>query len=342
MRWAIVGAYNLDSLEYHLHDTLTHMGHEARCFDQYLMGASGKTLRYWLGRVSPSFDESSTIKLADQILDFQPDRVIVVYRHIHPILVARIKEKRPDIITIHINPDHIATLEQQQIIAAPFDFYFTKEPFMQRFLRDKAGLNAYYLPESFNTRLHFPPTVDRAKLEKELNIDVLVFGNLYPYRVRMIEQLIRHNIRVTIFGAAGRYFSKSLRPFFHNRMITGADKAKHVLGARIVFNSFHFAEIEAANCKYFEIGGIGGFQICDYTAGLHEYSPLDPALYSFRSIAGAIELIRLYLHDQYRRYELADIQREHFLAHHTYEHRMESMLNIIEKSSAQNPLPSQT
>jgi spore maturation protein CgeB len=340
MRWAIVGSYNLDSLEYHLYDTLTHMGHEATCFDQYLIGKSGKSLRYWVGRVSPRYDESSTLTLADQILAYEPDIVMVVYRHLHPVLIERIKEKRPNIITIHINPDHIATLEQQQIIAAPFDFYFTKEPFMQRFMKEKAGLNAYYLPESFNTRLHNPPEVDRSALERELDIDVLVFGNLYPYRTRMIEELVRHNIRTTIFGAAGRYFSTSLRPFFQNRMITGADKARHVLGARIVFNSFHFAEIEAANCKYFEIGGIGGFQICDYTVGLHEYSPLDPSMYSFKSISGAIELIHTYLHDQDRRYRMADIQREHFLAHHTYEHRIAAILKIIEGPVNTTPLSS--
>ena len=53
-------------------------------------------------------------------------------------------------------------------------------------------------------------------------------------------------------------------------------KSNLLFGSKIVFNNLHYAEIESVNCKFFEILGIGGFQICDYRPIINEYSKVDP------------------------------------------------------------------
>jgi spore maturation protein CgeB len=81
--------------------------------------------------------------------------------------------------------------------------------------------------------------------------------------------------------------------------------------------------------KFFEINGIGGFQLCDYKKALEEYSPIDPEKYSFKTIDEAIEKMKYYLEKPNERYEIAKIQCEYFHTHHTYEIRLTELLNLI-------------
>jgi spore maturation protein CgeB len=162
-----------------------------------------------------------------------------------------------------------------------------------------------------------------------MNINVvLIFGNMYAYRVRIIEQLLKLGIKTRIFGWPGPFMPKDIRSLV-NPPIYGAEKARKLYGARIVLNCFHYAEIESVNCKYFEIGGIGAFQLCDYKQCLDEYSPVDSRKYSFQTMDKCMELIKYYLDRPDERNVIADTHKEHFVLHHTYEHRINKILDII-------------
>jgi len=328
MRWAIIGAKGPDTLEYHLEDSLKHLGHEVKLFD-ILFPVYGFAAHYWMRRVSKKYDLAKAKKLAADILAFKPDVVLGTYRVIHPVTIDIIKQANPSIVTMHMNPDTLVNLEQQQIIASSYDYLFTKDPYIQRFLKEKAKLNAYYLPEAFNPRYHYTDPIERSRAEEETNIDVLVFGNLYPYRVRLVEQLLKYKFKIQLYGVEGPFFPQRLRSVFLNRVILGKEKAATIWGSKIVFNNFHYAEIEGVNCKYFEINGMGGFQICDFKPTLKEYSPIEPNRYSFNQIEEAIDMMDRYLHNREERFEMARQQRDHFLAHHTYEHRMNSIIQLM-------------
>jgi len=329
MRWAIIGSSGFDSLEFHLEDALLHLGHEVKMFDLFAAFGKGKEAHYWLRRFSDRYDRKKAESLANQILEYKPDIVMGVYRYIHPLTIEIIKKKSPSTIAIHYNPDQLVTLEQQQIIASPYDFYFTKDPFMQRFMKDMAGLNAYYLPECFNPRVHIPPDGDRNEIEAREDVDILFFGSMYPYRARIIEQIMKTGYKVQLYGARARFTPVSLNTVFKNREIKGKEKGRIMVGSKIVLNCFHYAEVEGVNCKYFEINGIGGFQLCDFKPILKEYSPVDATRYAYRTIKEAIDLIEYYLPRKEERHELARIQRNHFLVQHTFDHRMKSIIEIL-------------
>jgi spore maturation protein CgeB len=333
MRFAILGSTDFDSIEFHLQDSLRFLGHEVKTFDLSFAFGKGKAIYYWLKRFSEKYDIRKGKQLAHDVLEYKPDVVIGVYRIIHPVTINLIKEKAPSIPLIHINPDALVTLEQQQIMASGYDHYFTKDPYMVWFMKDMAGLNAHYLPEAFNPRFHTPLVDDRVKLESEVDMDVLVFGNMYPYRTRIIEQVRNAGINVSVYGMRNLYFPEKLNDIFRDHKIVGREKAQKIVGARINLNCFHYSEIESVNVKYFEINGIGGFQLCDYKPVLKEYSPIDPARYSFTSTRQAIDLLRYYLAKPLERHEIAEMQRKHFLEHHTYENRMSYILDIIAKSN---------
>ena len=325
MKVAIIGAKNFDSIEYHIHDELNLQGHNVAIFDYKKILPSKIDLGVSL--LSEKFVKKKNAILLDKVLAFKPDLVIGVYRHIHPMVVKQIKDKGVKII--HINPDALTTFQNQQLFVEPYDAYFTKDPYMVNFMKNKLNLNAFLYQEAFNPRVHKQPKTDLHQLEKDVNIDVLCFGNLYPYRNRMLRVLKEQDINITTYGSKAKYFDDYLNSNYQNRGIFGEEKAKILNGAKIVFNNFHYAEIESVNNKFFEINGAGAFQICDYKSILHDLLPIDPKKVSFNTIDEAAKLIKFYTNETEARFEIRETIQEHFLKHYTYKQMLEGIFNKI-------------
>ena len=197
-------------------------------------------------------------------------------------------------------------------------------------MKNKMSLNAFYLPEAFNPRIHKMPTRARIEMENEIGIDVITFGTMYPYRAKMVSQLVDKGIKMTLFGTPDKNFpKKEITNNFRNEYITGARKSEIIFGSKIVFNNFHYAEINSVNAKFFEIAGIGGFQICDYKASVSEYSIIPPEKFTYKNINEAVDLINYYLSHGQERHQLALEQHSHFMQHHTYEHRISQILECL-------------
>jgi spore maturation protein CgeB len=329
MKIVIIGSSAFDSLESHLCDSFKVLGHTATLIDLNAVTVFSPTVRYWLSRFVMTYDAGLSKQLAKETARQNPDLVVVVYRHLHPAIVTELKAKLPGRLVIQINPDTIATLERQQIIASEFDYYFSKEPYLVEVLRDKAQLNAHYLPEGFNPRVNVRPIISKAQAEAETDIDVLIYGNLYPYRARMAQALLKANIRVAIYGRPAAYTPPIVRQAFRNRYLAGEEKNQLLYGAKIVFNNFFFAEITSANQKYFEINGTGGFQLCDYKPLLNGYSGVPCEQVTYESTDEAIDKIRYYLSNPEARHAIADQQYRHFQQHHTFDQRMAYVLKTI-------------
>lgn len=332
MKIALLGSKDFDSLEYHLNDSLTVLGHDVFHIDISDIINIPFGYNYWARKLFPKYDALLFNQIKKKIIEFKPDVFIGTYRFIHPELIKSLKKEFPSMVTVQINPDQLTTLEHQQIFASDYDFYFTKDRFMLDFMSNKMNLNAFYLPEAFNPRVHKPVNTDRKTLEDKIGIDVVAFGTMYPYRAKLLSEIIKSGINVTLFGVSDKRFPRpEISKNFRNEYITGDRKAEVLTGSKIILNNFHFAEIESANVKFFEIGGIGGFQICDYKSVLSEYTPISVDKFTYKTYKDAVELIRFYLGEEQLRYDMAETQRLHFMEHHTYEKRMSEMLGIIFK-----------
>lgn len=330
MKITLFGSKDFDSLEYHLNDSLLFTGHNVFHLDISDIVALPYKYNYYALKFIKFYDELLFKKVAKIIIESEPDLVVCTYRFINPICIELIKEALPNVNVIHINPDQLTTLEYQQIFASPYDAYFTKDHYMVDFMRNKMSLNVFYLPEAFNSRIHKPIAKDRLELENNTDIDVVTFGTMYPYRAKMVSELINKGINFTLFGTPDKRYPKNeIKSNFRNEYITGTRKSEVLLGSKIVFNNFHYAEIESANVKFFEIVGIGGFQLCDYKPVLKEYSKIDIDKFTFKNIREAYDLIQYYLDKPLLRYELANEQRQHFLENHTYEHRINQIFQNL-------------
>jgi spore maturation protein CgeB len=330
MKIALIGSKDFDSLEYHIQDSLSFLGHEVFHIDIKDVIKLPYRYNYWFQKLIPKYDIHIFKKIAEKVIEQKPDLVIGTYRFIHPDCVKNIKVNLPGVKIVHINPDALTTFEHQQVFASPYDAFFTKDRYIVHFMKDKMKLNAHYLPEALNARLHKPMDKSKEQVEKQVGIDVTAFGTMYPYRAKMVSELINAGIDVSVFGVPDKRFPlPEITKNFRNEYITGNRKAEVLYGSKIIFNNFHYAEIESANVKFFEINGIGGFQLCDYRKVLKEYSAVDIEKITFNTIDEGIEKIKYYLANPIERFEISNAQSEHFHNHHTYEHRMKYMFEKI-------------
>lgn len=335
MRIAIIGSTAFDSLEYNLHEAFNFNGNECRIFDIYDMwffkrGRTAsilKTLDFLGRRYFDKYDVGVFEKMSQRILDYHPDLVIGVYRFIHPSLVEKIKKN--GIKIIHINPDALTTFELQQLFVEPYDIYFTKDPYIFRFMKLNMKLNVKLYNEAFNTRIHVKPSISKEEAERKWNIDVLTFGNLYPYRNRMLAYLKNSGVSLSLYGSKCRHFLPELEMDFQNKYIVGAEKSEMLYGAKIVFNNLHYAEIESVNNKFFEINGSCAFQLCDYRPILKELLPIDPSLVSYRSIDEAFKKIQYYLMHPKERYDIAEVICRHFHEKYSYDQLIHYILSSL-------------
>lgn len=336
MRIAIIGGNGSDTMEYHLDDAFVHAGHESQIFDIYdywYFKKSGlkkvtSTLDKIVRTYSDKYDVSVFKRMTSRVLEYNPELVVCVYRFIHPSFVTSMKNAGKTVI--HINPDQMTTLEYQQVFASDYDVWFTKDPYMERFMRNNMKLPVFHYDEAFNIRSHKKPNATKKECEAEVNIDVMTYGTLYPYRSRMLKQLLVAGIDLKLYGVApNRFYNGEMESAYQHKYITGEDKAKLLFGSKIVFNNMHFAEVEGVNCRFFEANGAGAFQLSDYRPILHDLLPVEPELVSFKTIDEGVDKVKYYLAHPEERYEIAEKIYLHFISHYTYDHLVEYILNTI-------------
>lgn len=329
MRIAIIGSKKEDSMESNLKDAFVHAGHDCTIFDlDKKHNKIDVTIDKLLRTYSDKYDRSVFTKLANRVNEYNPELVVCVYRFIHPVFVKNVK--LPNRKVIHINPDALTTFEYQQIFASDYDVWFTKDPYIVHFMRDNMHLNAYYYNEAFSIRNHKKPDCPKQEMEQVVDIDVMTYGTMYPYRVNMLKQVLNAGIDLKVFGVIPhRFYNGELDKSYQNKYITGVEKSKILYGAKIVFNQMHYAEIEGVNCRFFEVNGSGAFQISDYRPILHELLPVDPDLVSFKTIDEGISKIKYYLEHPEERYEIADKVYRHFISNYSYDNLVKY---ILEKS----------
>lgn len=336
MRIAIIGSSAFDSLEYNLNEAFIFGGNECQIFDIYdtwlikggRMLTITKTLDFLGRRYFDKYDVEVFDRIAKRVLAYRPDLVIGVYRFIHPSFVKRIKEN--GIKIIHVNPDALTTFEYQQLFVEAYDTYFTKDPYIVDFMRNNMKLNARLYSEAFNVRIHKKPAVSKYECEENVGIDVMTYGTMYPYRVRMLSELLKHGIDLKVYGVKPhRFYNSSIDSAFQNKYISGNEKSRLLYGTKIVFNQMHYAEIGSVNNRFFEVNGSGAFQLSDYRPVLNDLLPIDPQLVSFRTLDEGIDKVKYYLAHPEERIEIAEKVYAHFIERYTYDNLIQYLLNNI-------------
>ena len=335
LRIAIIGEACLGSNGASIAESFSGMGHVVTIikysegFPLAMKFPFMKKVNGYLLKGIENLAKSHANNLIHKVSEFMPDLVLNLYWSIHPTFIPELRKKMPGTKFVHINSDAISNFDRQQLFLSEYDFYFVKDPFIVDFFINQLGLNAKYLPECFNQRLGKKMNGNKLEFENKIGIDVLIYGNIYPYRSSFIKYLLEKNINVTIYGHLGPYVDENVLKYYRNEYLSGDRKSEIIFGSKVVINNFHFAEIESVNSKFFEIFGAGGFQLCNYKEIIKDYTSIDPELFTFKNRAEAVEKTRFYLNNPDKRMEISNMMYEHFLNHHTTDIRMTELLNIV-------------
>ena len=339
-----MGPVGPDTLEFNLKNTLEHMGHEpVVIYDRdvsrfYRSPRLRKYLEEWQ-RISIEHARRLHERIARRVLDSRPDFVIVTPRSTHPALTEILKAERPGLPVVHLNPDNLVTLGRGYLFLSHYDALFTKDRFIERFMRDKLKLNAIYLPEAYNPHYHVRPNLPKPDAERKTGIDVLVIGHIYPYRSVFLDRLVSAGVNLTICGTRYSYVSGGWDDRFLGEYIVGSRKAELIHGSKIVLNTMYYGEVEGVNVKFFEILGCEGFQLCDWKPVIPEHATPDREVTTFETVDEAVDKIRYYLAHEEKRWAIARAGYERARREHTYEHRFAQMFAEFPQLNAEASIP---
>lgn len=251
---------------------------------------------------------------------FAPDLVIVTHMAtLPPRVVSALRSGNRRAKVLGVFSDHIADFARGNFFGADYDALFFKDHYIVDKMRRKFGwTHVHYLPQACDPELHRPVEMTQDERRK-YECDITIAGSMRYDRAARFVPLLGRDLK--IWGPkAPRWFEHPIETHMQNRVVTGDEKCKAMLAARIVLNANHFAEIAGTNKRTFEVAAIGAFQLTDTPALADVFDP-DREVAQFDSAAEMVEKIDFYLARPELRAEMSARSRARALREHTYAHR---------------------
>jgi len=222
-------------------------------------------------------------------------------------------------------PDAVSNLGRQLMILAPYDAVFFKEPQLVQRLQAMIGSPVYHLPQACNPQWHRP--IGRAGVDPHL----LVAGNMYPSRVRLLERVAAKGIPLKLYGGGfPRWLGETpLREFHTGHYITGEEKAKLFRAASGVLNTMHPAEIFGVNSRLFEAAGSGAAVLTEFRPVLPELFAVGEEVLTFDDFDQLIDQATRLLNEPTLTERLGDAAALRAHRDHTYELRVGTILEKV-------------
>jgi spore maturation protein CgeB len=318
-----------DSLEWHVMDTLHAMGLTAGFFQAEPGFSRTPTLNRVLNKLAATYLREPERRIERRLLagvgEFQPTLILVIQgKQLSPKTVAKLRSVTQAPIACWCQ-DAVTSLGRQFLLGAGYDMVFVKDRYMESlFSRMVRSTMFRYLPEACNPRVHRPVELNATDQER-YSCDVMIAGTLYYYRQEILRQLSGIDLRV--WGTRPRWLQYQLPGTHQGSGVVMNEKAKAMRGARICLNPLHFGEVNALNCRAFEIAGCGGFQLVSAVPVIAEHFQPGAELVTFNSAAELVEQVHHYLRHPEVAAQIAG--RGQLRAHrdHTYEIRLREILS---------------
>lgn len=327
MRIGVVGPMGPDDFAENIGETLRAMGHTVTSVGSpYTRCRSGLTTRAdALARQAlPRVDEWAQRRIVRAALNAECEVIINVDARIMPGTVTRLKRSGARVAFWF--PDCAANLGRQLMLLAPYDAIFFKESHVVDRLAATLGLPVYYLPEACNPQWHRP--LVPAGTEPYL----VVAGNMYPSRVRLLERLHAKGIPLKLYGSGfPRWLGDTpIRQAHTGIYLAKHEKAKLFRSAVGVLNNLHPAEFTGVNARLFEAAGCGAAVLTEFRPALADLFAIGDEVLAFRDFDDIIDHATCLLSggDLTARLGNAATLRAH--RDHSYERRL---ITILEKVS---------
>lgn len=111
----------------------------------------------------------------------------------------------------------------------------------------------------------------------------------------------------------------------------GAEMYQILQSSNVTLNHHGNVAPYANNMRLFEATGVGAFLLTDWKSNLSDMFDIGKELVAYRTVEECAELIRYYLAHDEEREAIARAGQTRTLRDHTYAHRMQELMGIIEK-----------
>jgi spore maturation protein CgeB len=278
----------------------------------------------WLTRQAlPRLDERAQDRIVRAALAADCEIIINVDSYLLPSVVTRLRSSGARVAFWF--PDHVANLGRQLMLLAPYDAIFFKEPFLVDRLRAMLDLPVYYLPQACNPRWHRPVT--SAGTEPYL----VIAGNMYPSRVRLLNRLIAKGIPLRLYGGGfPRWIGETASRTAHTgRIVTCEEKARVFRSAAGVLNTMNLAEVNGVNVRLFEAAGCGAAVLTEFRPTVPELFAVGKELLVFHDFDDLVEQATRLLGEHGLTERLGDAAAQRAHREHTYDLRVTVILEKL-------------
>jgi spore maturation protein CgeB len=325
MRIGVIGPKWPDAFAANIMDGLAAMG-----LDVISLGSSYALGGPYLSAVTgaarqafPALDERAQRGLADRALHHECDVVINVEQCLMPDVVRRLRSNGVKVAFWF--PDAVVNMGRQLMLLAGYDALFFKEPHLVERLRVLLDLPVFYLPQACNPNLHQPlvaPATERY---------LVIAGNMYPSRIRLLERLMAEGVPLRLYGAGfPRWTGQTpLRDAHTGRSVYGTAKAAVFRSAVAVLNNLHPAEISGINLRVFEAAGCGAAVLTEFRPTLPELFATGDEVLAFRDFDELISQAKRLLEEDGLSAKLGDAAALRAHRDHTYPRRLAVLLEKL-------------
>jgi spore maturation protein CgeB len=324
MRIGIIGPIHQDSFAANIADGLRLMGHDPIPIGSAsrrggLPAAATMAVRNLL----PRLDEHRQRHIVRSALEAECETVINVEQRLMPSVVRQLR--RSGMRVAFWFPDAVLNMGRQLMLLAPYDALFVKEPHVVARLRALLDLPLFYLPEACNPLLHRPAAAPGTEPY------LVIAGNMYPSRIRLLERLQAKGVPLRLYGPGfPRWAGQTpLRDVHAGRVILGEEKARVFRSAVAVLNTLHPSEIAGVNCRLFEAAGCGAAVLTEFRPSLPDLFRVGEEVLAFRDFDDLVAQATRLLSEPGLSASLGDAAAAHAHESHTYERRLAVILEKL-------------
>lgn len=326
----LIFAYTLiesSDVHFFLKKAFETFGHVAKIIslDEDLPQWDGKGLEsHFLGELNEP--------LYQEVDKFQPDCVFLTESNwvFLPETIRRIQSQGCKVILWEANQNFRAGF---RVNAIPlFDHIFTNDsytiPVLSQFFLAK---DVHYLAGGCDPKYHKPINLSPRDRER-FAADIALIGSGSRNRVHLLETLSNYELKIWGYpetwvreGASSR-----LKRHLCDEPVYGLKKTKIYNAAKINLNiQKTITQINGVSCRVFEIAACGGFVLSEYRKDLEQNFEIGREIAVFDGKEDLHRKVEYYLHHEDMRKAIAEQGRARALSEHTYEKKVERLLDII-------------
>jgi hypothetical protein len=320
----VIGPMFPDSFADNVTDSLRRMGHQADPLGSIYRSNRSKAggLLTQLAQSSRSATLRLQQRIADKATSTRYDLVIALEATLLPESVDRIRRSGSAVAVWFAEP--VTSLGRQLMFLAHYDLVCLKDSLLVDRYRIAVTGKVIHLPEACNPSWHRP-------CDAAIDPIVVVAGTMYPFRMRLLEQLPRAGIPVRIYGPRWPAWVRSdvLAPAYTGRYIAREEKARVFRSAGVVLNTLHPAEMASMNRCLFEAAGCGAAVLSDTRPDLDGLFKIGDEVATFDSFHALVGQARWMLDHEPEARAMGERAAARAHADHTYDRRLGQLLAAL-------------